>query len=225
MAKYRRDTPYHKRFKPVHEFIVSTHPLYQVWNNMIGRCCNPDNGNYANYGGRGIAVCADWRHSFERFALDMGMPPSDLHSLDRINNELSYCKENCRWASRSEQMHNRRKFKSNTTGFTGVVAAKNGRFSARYDDDKDRYRLGNFGSAQEAAAYRDIFIAILAIDKEAAMLMTERRARYDSATGVRGISAHSDGGFIVRKTIGGVRKYLGYRKTFDEALELWSEHN
>jgi len=82
--------------------------LYAIWVGMIQRCHNPNHHAYARYGGRGITVCERWRNSFEAFHEDMGERPSDRHSIDRINNELGYCKENCAWKTYTEQARNRR---------------------------------------------------------------------------------------------------------------------
>lgn len=221
MAKYRNGHGYHPRFKPVHDYMVSTHPLYAVWCNMIDRCCNPDTTGYENYGGRGISVCDEWRNSFETFASDMGIPPQPKCSIDRADNDGNYEPTNCRWATRSEQMKNRRKFKTNTTGEVGVVAVSGGRFAARFDDNGVRYGLGRFSTAGEAATFRKKFIAEFSKDKSAALAGLERRARFDSATGIRGITKHSDG-YMVRKTIKGERVYLGFSKTFEGAVELWN---
>jgi hypothetical protein len=81
-------------------------PEYKVWNNFKTRCYNSNTLNYNRYGGRGITVCDKWL-TFEGFLEDMGKRPSRNHSLDRINNDGNYCKDNCRWTTRKEQTRNR----------------------------------------------------------------------------------------------------------------------
>lgn len=85
----------------------NTTPEYKSWAAMWRRCTNPANKDFHHYGGRGISVSEDWK-SFPKFLEDMGHRPSKLHSLDRINNDMGYSKDNCRWASKCEQSNNRR---------------------------------------------------------------------------------------------------------------------
>lgn len=80
---------------------------YYVWSNMIQRCSNTKNSEYKNYGARGILVCEEWK-DFINFFNDMGEKPQKDYSLDRINNEKGYSKENCRWTDSFTQSSNRR---------------------------------------------------------------------------------------------------------------------
>lgn len=80
--------------------------MFWVWCDMRARCESPNHKAYANYGGRGIAVCDRWQ-IFDWFVDDMGERP-DGASLDRINNDGGYAPDNCRWATRKEQNSNRR---------------------------------------------------------------------------------------------------------------------
>jgi len=84
---------------------------YRAWRNMIQRCTNPQHRDYKDYGGRGITVCERWLREFDMFMEDMGTAPSKELSLDRINNDLGYSPENCKWSTAKEQANNKRNSK------------------------------------------------------------------------------------------------------------------
>ena len=75
---------------------------------MNARCHNPKHKSFKDYGGRGIKVCDRWK-TFENFYEDMGERPIGM-TLDRFPDQNgNYEKSNCRWATRRQQTHNRRK--------------------------------------------------------------------------------------------------------------------
>ena len=82
--------------------------VWRAWKAMKQRCKGYDERSRENYLERGIGHCEEWE-IFENFYADMGEPPSPLHTLDRIDNDKGYSKENCRWATVSEQNSNKRR--------------------------------------------------------------------------------------------------------------------
>lgn len=110
---------------------MSKSDTYQTWCSMKARCCNPKNPKYKHYAGRGIIICERWITSFENFLKDMGERPSGK-SIDRINNDGPYSKENCRWATSKQQANNCRPNSSydrlTVLGFTGTIPEIANRF-------------------------------------------------------------------------------------------------
>lgn len=89
---------------------ITTHPLYGLWRQMKYRC-KLGTRYEKNYASRGIGVCSQWLEDFRVFLKDMGDRPSKKHSLDRKDNNGSYCPHNCRWATQHQQIMNSRVIK------------------------------------------------------------------------------------------------------------------
>ena len=101
---------------------MSNSSEFATWKSMIARCHNKNDCGFFRYGGRGIQVCDRWRHSFHNFYSDMGPRPSKHHCIDRINNDLGYSPENCRWTTPTINSRNRRNNrKINHNGITLTV--------------------------------------------------------------------------------------------------------
>lgn len=82
--------------------------LYVIWCHMVERCENTHSGRYADYGGRGIRVCDEWKDFvvFRDWALKNGY--SIELSIDRLDNNGDYEPSNCKWSTRKEQGNNKR---------------------------------------------------------------------------------------------------------------------
>ena len=79
---------------------------YIAWESMNRRVNNPNYKFYKNYGGRGIAICSQWKN-FEAFLEDMGKKPVGT-TLDRIEVNGNYEPANCQWATKEQQANNTR---------------------------------------------------------------------------------------------------------------------
>lgn len=80
--------------------------VYRIWAGMMDRCEWAGHPSFERYGAKGIRVCQKW-HNFEGFFADMGRPPTDKHSIDRIDTTKGYSPDNCRWADRRQQSINK----------------------------------------------------------------------------------------------------------------------
>lgn len=103
------------------------HPLHCRWRQIIKRCENPRDPGYSNYGGRGITLFPDWRHSFWKFVeyieSNLGECPPGF-SLDRTDNDKGYEPGNLRWADRKTQNRNQRRVRRLASGESILDAAE-----------------------------------------------------------------------------------------------------
>lgn len=117
---YREDRKIHGMHK---------HYMYKIYHAMKSRCTNKTNKAYKNYGGRGLSVSDAWANSFETFYKDMGERPAKGYSIERIDNNKGYSKENCDWANSFEQNSNQRNSIKHEFLGKSVNAYDLGRFS------------------------------------------------------------------------------------------------
>lgn len=122
---------------------------------MKQRCLNKNRKDYRYYGGRGIRIHQPWISNFDSFLKDVGLKPSDKHSLDRIDPEGDYEPGNVRWADKTTQSRNQRLRKDNTTGMKGVnYSSSTGKWMVRISTEEGRIYLGCFSDLEKAKEIR-----------------------------------------------------------------------
>lgn len=143
----------------LNENVQYNHRLYNTWNLMIQRCYNTKHPAYKDYGARGILVCEEWRYNQKQFVEDMFPSFVEGLSLDRIDNDKGYSKENCRWATSIQQAHNKRMMSNNTSGYIGVCwHTRDLVFDANIRIEGKLIFLGRYKTALEAAIVRNNYI-------------------------------------------------------------------
>lgn len=122
---------------------------YSSWQAMRQRCFNPKCPKYKDYGGRGITVCDEWRHSFKAFIGYIGQRPSLQHTIDRYpDNNGNYEPGNVRWAVPAQQGRNRRNthLVETEAGIVPVVDAAEA-VGIKYSTAIGRINRGHAGAA------------------------------------------------------------------------------
>lgn len=134
--------------------------LYKTWMGMIQRTSNINHTSYKHYGAKGITVCNEWLN-IDNFIADMKPSFKEGLTLDRIDNNKGYSKENCRWSTKAVQARNRNKQITNTSGFIGVSKAilkDKIKYESRIRVNYKNIFFGLYDTAEEAAIAREVYI-------------------------------------------------------------------
>lgn len=145
---------------------------YEIWLGIKKRCLDPNHSTYAGYGAKGITIFEEWAYDFEKFLAYVGKCPEKDSTMDRIDNTKGYFPDNVRWLPPDDQSRNKAKFKSNTSGVTGVSYRKhkgvvNGYIAGWRSEGKRRskeFAISKFGDELAffmACEYREQMINLL----------------------------------------------------------------
>lgn len=133
---------------------MSGTPTWNIWSGMIGRCRNKNGTAYHHYGGRGIVVCERWL-KFENFLEDMGLRPPKME-IERKDNNLGYFKDNCKWATRAEQMRNTRQNRLKASDIPKIRQMFSEGFKQTHIAREIGCSAGNVASVVHNQAWRDV---------------------------------------------------------------------
>lgn len=133
--------------------------IYRIWKKIKARVNAKDGINYKNYVLRNITMCKEWE-DFNKFYEDMKDGYSDDLSIDRIDNNKGYYKENCRWTNSQVQCSNTRILKStNTSWYRGVTMRKEiNKWKSQIKVNYKNIHIGYFETKLEAAKAYDQYI-------------------------------------------------------------------
>ena len=134
--------------------------LYNIWTSMKQRCFNKKTNNYQKYGDRGIKVCDEWLEFEDFYKWSMLNEYEDNLTIDRKNNDLGYCPDNCRWTNHFIQQSNKIRLSAkNTSGYRGVTSrGKKCNYRVFVTNKNTTIYLGSYKTALEGAIVRDKYI-------------------------------------------------------------------
>jgi len=138
---------------------LGNHRLYDIWSNILQRCYNIKSKSYQYYGERGIKICDEWL-DINNFINDMFPSYIEGLTLDRENNDLDYCKNNCRWTTKAVQTRNTRKIRiNNTSGYRGVIwYKKRNKWRTKIMVSSKDIHIGYFNTALDGAKAYDKYV-------------------------------------------------------------------
>ena len=137
----------------------SKHPLYSRWIELISRCENENNTDYEDYGGRGVTVTPRWSDpetGFHNFLTDMELSWEEGLTIDRIDPNKGYSKENCRWITMAEQQRNKttNHFKVESAEYKSWYNMKRKKGSYVFKWNKFKKFLADMGEKPEGTRLR-----------------------------------------------------------------------
>ena len=168
--------------------------LYKIWVGMRERCERPEHDSYPYYGGRGIRVCDDWRHSFTSFRTwaESAGYRSDK-SIDRIDVNGHYEPANCRWATDKQQARNRRpNFAIIHQGESDTLNGWARRLGIGYTTLVKRYHKGERG--------KELFRPVK--ENCIAQRLANRRARHETGNGKAKLTGSQVGEILASQETG-----------------------